>query len=167
MCMNNWRIWHHNGSASRLHDVTDQLWWCHNVNSEKTILSVSGEMDDRWLFVTEWCSQDLKQRVRNKIIHSLPWITIFGHSWGDLPMIFTHDFVTRENHWQITSLVTKKIVIHGNSCIILYIFIISLWNCSQLKASLMIVNNDAWWHQAITWTNVDQNAIWHHWTTTI
>ena len=23
-------------------------------------------------------------------------------------MIFTRDFVTRENHWQITSLVTKK-----------------------------------------------------------
>ena len=32
----------------------------------------------------------------------------FGHSWGDLPMIFTRDFVTRENHWQITPLVTKK-----------------------------------------------------------
>ena len=32
----------------------------------------------------------------------------FGHSWGDLPMICTHDFVTRENHRQITSLVTKK-----------------------------------------------------------
>ena len=33
-----------------------------------------------------------------------------------------NDFlVTRENHWQITSLVTKKIVIDGNSCIILYI----------------------------------------------
>ena len=28
--------------------------------------------------------------------------------WGDLPMIFTRDFVTRENHWQIASLVTQK-----------------------------------------------------------
>ena len=36
-------------------------------------------------------------------------------------MIFTRDFVTRENHCRIASLVTKKIVIHGNSCIILYI----------------------------------------------
>ena len=35
-------------------------------------------------------------------------------------MIFTCDFVTRGN-WQIISLVTKKIIIHGNSCIILYI----------------------------------------------
>ena len=32
----------------------------------------------------------------------------FSHSWGDLPMIFTRDFVTRENHWQITPVVTKK-----------------------------------------------------------
>ena len=39
-----------------------------------------------------------------------------GHSWCDLPMIFirdepmifTRDFVTRENHWQIASLVTQK-----------------------------------------------------------
>ena len=44
----------------------------------------------------------------------------FGHSWSDLPMTFTRDFVTREHHCQIISLVTKKIVIHGNSCIILY-----------------------------------------------
>ena len=55
----------------------------------------------------EQCVQDKKLRVRNKIIHSLPWITIFGDSWGDLPLIFTRDFVTRENHWQITPLVTK------------------------------------------------------------
>ena len=34
-------------------------------------------------------------------------------------MIFTRDFVTRENHCRIASLVTK-IVIHANSCIILY-----------------------------------------------
>ena len=33
-------------------------------------------------------------------------------------MIFTRDFVIRENHWQIASLITHpKIVIHGNSCI--------------------------------------------------
>ena len=34
----------------------------------------------------------------------------------------TNDFgVTRENNWQITSLVTKKIDFHGNACIFLYI----------------------------------------------
>ena len=36
-------------------------------------------------------------------------------------MIFMRDFITRENHRQIASLVTQKIVIHGNSYIILYI----------------------------------------------
>ena len=41
-------------------------------------------------------------------MHELPWITIFGHKWGDLPIIFTSDEVTSENHWQITSRVTKK-----------------------------------------------------------
>ena len=41
-------------------------------------------------------------------MHELPRITIFGHEWGDLPMIFTGDEVTSENHWQITSRVTKK-----------------------------------------------------------
>ena len=107
-CKNNRQIWRHNASASRSCDVTDQLWWRHNVKSEKTFLSDNGEMSDRWLFVAEQCVQDKKLRVRNKIIHSLPWITIFGHSWGDLPLIFTRDFVTRENHWQITPIVTKK-----------------------------------------------------------
>ena len=36
-------------------------------------------------------------------------------------MIFTRDFVTRENHWRIASPVTQKIVIHGNECIILFL----------------------------------------------
>ena len=90
-CKNNRRIWH-NASALRSPDVTDQLWRRHNVNAEKTVLSVNGEMSDRWLFVAEW---------------------------GDrLPMIFTIDFVTRENHWQITSL-TKSLstVTHASSFI--------------------------------------------------
>ena len=26
-------------------------------------------------------------------MHELPWITIFGHEWGDLPMIFMSDEV--------------------------------------------------------------------------
>ena len=32
----------------------------------------------------------------------------WGHSWGHLPMIFTRDFITRENLWQITPLLTQK-----------------------------------------------------------
>ena len=52
-----------------------------------------------------------------------------GHqiAWSDLPMLFTRDFVTRENYWQIASLVTQKIVIHGYWCIILYIIIVVIF----------------------------------------
>ena len=42
-----------------------------------------------------------------------------GYEWGDLPIIFTSDEVTNENHWQITS--DPKTVIHGNECIILFL----------------------------------------------
>ena len=42
------------------------------------------------------------------------------HSWGDAAMIFTCDFVTYENHCQISSFMTKN-VIHANPHIILYI----------------------------------------------
>ena len=31
-----------------------------------------------------------------------------GHEWGDMPIIFTRDEVTSENHWQTTSRVTQK-----------------------------------------------------------
>ena len=40
-------------------------------------------------------------------------IDFVGHQWGNLPMILTF-----ENHWQIISLLTNKIVIYGNKCII-------------------------------------------------
>ena len=41
-------------------------------------------------------------------MHELLWITILGHEWGDLPITFTSEEVTSENHWQITSRVTQK-----------------------------------------------------------
>ena len=76
-------------------------------------------------------------------MYELPWITIFCHEWGDSAMIFTSDFVTRENHCRIEWLRfgndfhewrshswkslpnrptrDKKIVIHGNERIILFL----------------------------------------------
>ena len=54
-------------------------------------------------------------------MHELPWITSFCHEWGDSAMIFTSDEVTSENHCRIASRVTKKIAIHGNECIILFL----------------------------------------------
>ena len=54
-------------------------------------------------------------------MYGVLWITIFfGHEWDDLPMIFTDDAVTSENHWWITTWVTKNIVIHSNSYVILF-----------------------------------------------
>ena len=35
-----------------------------------------------------------------RTMYELLWIMVFGHEWGDLPVIF--------NHWQITSQLTKK-----------------------------------------------------------
>ena len=84
-CKNNRWIWRHNASISGSRDVTDPLWWRHNAKSETTVLGDNSEMSDRWFFLAELCLQDIKQRVRNKIIHSLPWTTIWGHSWCDLP----------------------------------------------------------------------------------
>ena len=114
-CKNNRRKWRHL-----------VFTWCHGstvvmsyAKSEKSVLGDNCEMSDRWLFLAELCVQDIKECVRNKMIHLLPWITI----------LFTRDvicqwfwLVTLENHWQITSLTSPKNVIHGNPCIILYIF---------------------------------------------
>ena len=40
-----------------------------------------------------------------RIMHELPWITIFGDEWGDFPKIFKSDEVTSD---QKKSRVTKK-----------------------------------------------------------
>ena len=42
------------------------------------------------------------------IMNGWPWITIFGHVWGDSPLIFTNDSVTSEIHCQIGSRVTQN-----------------------------------------------------------
>ena len=113
-CKNSRRIWRHNASTPPPRDVTEQLWWRHNAGSEETVLGDNGEISDRWLFVTELCVENMC--VRNTIIHSLPWITIFlslvrrfgndfhsrlGHSWKSLQNRLTRD--------------KKSLWIHGNS----------------------------------------------------
>ena len=121
-CKNNRRIWRQDAGITRSRDVTDQLWWRHNAKSEKTVLDNDCDMSDWWLFSKKLCVKDIKLCVRNKIIHSLPWITIFG----SLVMRFTNDFHSWLRHsWKsLANRLTRdpKIVIHGNSCIILYIF---------------------------------------------
>ena len=119
-CENNRRIWRHNASISRSRDFTDPLWWRHNAKSETTVPGDNCKMSDRWLFLAELCVQDIKQRVRNKIIHPLP---IFVSR----VMRFANDFHSWLRHsWKsLANRLTRdtKIVIHGNSCIILYIYI--------------------------------------------
>ena len=119
-CKNNRRIWRHNASTSCSRDVTDHLWWRHHAKSEAIFLGDNGEMND-WWFLAEFCVQNIQQRVTNEKKNR--FVTMnndFCDSWCDLPIIFIRDFVTLENHWQITSLV-PKIVIHGTTCIYLYI----------------------------------------------
>ena len=85
------------------------MWWRHNAKSEKDVLGDNCEMSDRWWFLAELCVPGHKTacKIKNNI-----FVTVnndfVGHSWCDLPMIFTRDFVTRENHWQIASLVNQK-----------------------------------------------------------
>ena len=123
-CKNNRRIWRHNASISRSRDVIDPLWWRHNAKSETTVLGDNSKLSDWWLFLAELCVQHIEERVRNKIIHSLRWMMIFG----SLVRLFANDFHSWLHHlWK--SLANRltcdpKIVIHGNSCIILYILII-------------------------------------------
>ena len=100
--------------------VTSQIN-CGDVtmpSQKKTVLDVNCDMSDRWLFSEILCVKDIKLRVRNKIIQSLPWITIFG----SLVIRFTNDFHSWLRHsWKsLANRLTRdpKIVIHGNSCII-------------------------------------------------
>ena len=98
-------------NSNSIHSVlTDQLWCRHNAKSEKTVLSDNDEMSVRRLFFEEFV-QDIKWRVRNKMIHLLQWITIF---WS-LVRWFANDFHEWLHH--------HKVVIHDNSCIILYLLI--------------------------------------------
>ena len=54
-------------------------------------------------------------------MHELPWITIvwLRVRWFDND--FTSDEVKGENHWHITSRVTKKIDIYCNECIVSFL----------------------------------------------
>ena len=56
-----------------------------------------------------------------RIMHELLWIMIWGHEWGDLPIIFPSDEVMSEN--QLANRLTSdlKIVMLNNKCIILFL----------------------------------------------
>ena len=104
LCKNNQRIWCHNASTTSSRDVTDQLRWRHNANSEN--FSDNGESSNRYLFLAEMCVRDIKLRVRNMIIHLLPWIPIFR----SLVMRFANDFHSWFRHsWNNWLVIPKSL----------------------------------------------------------
>ena len=120
-CNDNRRIWRHNTRISRSRDVTDQLWY-HSARSEK------GRPWQQW-----WNERSMI--VLSGYVCSSHKIAC--KKWNNTFVTGNNDFfVTREAIRQWFSLMTlslvkiiaesphswQKIVIHGNSCIILYIF---------------------------------------------
>ena len=123
-CNNNRRIWRHNASTYHSRDVTDELWWRHNANSEN---------DNLW---RQW------RKERSMIVFCR--IMCSGHrivceKYNHASVTVNNDFGgTRDAICQWFSLVTsslvkivgksphlwQNIVIYGNSCIILYILVI-------------------------------------------
>ena len=49
----------------------EQLWWRDNSKSLKIVLGENGEMNDLWLSLAGLRDQNIEQRVRNRIMHSL------------------------------------------------------------------------------------------------
>ena len=75
-------------------------------------------------------------------------------------MIFATDKVTSENHWQITSRVTKKIIIHGSECIILFLtsyFMPWTHNSTINNNQLLILQ---WWPRMVC----SDLELWRHTT---
>ena len=93
------------------------------------------------------------QPMKYRIMHELPWITIFGHEWGDLTMILTSDPVTSENHWQITSPVTKRSLLTATN-VLFYFFHAIL--CPEHTILLKTIINRSFLHCHQGW------CFWHH-----
>ena len=121
-CKNNRRIWRHNASISRSCDVTDQLWWRHNAKSEKAVHGDSCEMSDRWWFLAELCVPGHKIACKK---YNNTFITVNNDFWVTRDAIcqwFSLHSWLRHSWKSLANRLTRdtKIVIYGNSCIILY-----------------------------------------------
>ena len=119
---------------SRSRDVTGQLNYVTMLSQKRPSLATIAKWAIEESFLAELCIQDIKQGVRNKIIHSLPWITTLGL----LMMRFANDCHSWLRHsWK--SLANRlirdpKIVIRDNSCIILNFFpLFCRFNCSRRR----------------------------------
>ena len=78
------------------------LWLCHTDEMLSSTYDITTDLMS-YSRVSKSYVWDIKNNA---------WVTVnndfLGHEWGDLPMIFTSDEVTSENHWQIASRVTQK-----------------------------------------------------------
>ena len=108
-----------------------------------------------------------------RIMHELPWIMIFGHEWSDLPMIFMSDEVTSENHWQITSRVTRKSLFMVTNVLFYFLQAIlcsehtnstenNYWLFFLPSSPRMVFSVLALWHHH-GWSVMSQElALWRH-----
>ena len=121
-----------------------------------------------WMLDIQMSSRDLTtwQGTRiYRIMHKLPWIMIFGHKWGDLPMIFIIDKVTSENYWQITSMVTKKLLFMLMDVLVYFLHPILSCLCSEPTILLkIIINRSLCYCRSIVTYHCDVSTVdlWHH-----
>ena len=107
------------------------------------------------------------------------WVTVnnnFLVTSGVICQWFSRVTKSLANHWQITSRVTKKIVIHGNECIIFFLtgYFIS-WTqrsatnyhrslISQLSLGMVFSDLTLWRHHSWSVTSREREALalWRH-----
>ena len=87
--------WHH-----KLTYVS--LWWYRNTRLEMAVLGDNSESAKDSYFHRVLCIKNIKYRMRTKMTHDSPRITIF---WSLVKRFANDIHVTRENHWRIASLV--------------------------------------------------------------
>ena len=98
-----------------------------------------------------------------RIMHELKWF--LGHAWGDLLTMFICDKVTHENHWQIASRVTKKLLFMAWNVLFYFLYVIL---CPEHKMQLK-TNIDRWFRQCCWgWSFLTQHSdvttvdLWHY-----
>ena len=60
------------------------------IRLEKIVLGDNGEVSDGQFFNGSACLVHNIACKKYDVFYGLPWITIFGHSWYGLSIIFTH-----------------------------------------------------------------------------
>ena len=141
-------------------DEADYLDYIHNDNHWKFLSFYYGVVA-----ISIWWS-DIDGLVQDiRIMHELPWITIFGSRVRR----FANDFHEWRSHeWKsLANRITSdpKIVIHGNECIILFLTRYSMsWNTILLKTIIdrSFRNCRQGWHFLTSHCDVITVDLWHH-----